>query len=279
MSASLAGFAAEPITPRGMVAFAYGSFTRVWVTQFLVALVAAVSVLWFFDQSCAPTVKKAIGNLTGSGQLSNGTLTWRSDATNADSSPKLLAEDRVLGIVLDLNHSGQIHCLSDVQVEFGRDTIQVSVLPGSADFPYPDNFIGKPIDLSREMLDPFWGAWLPEFEAMLLPAVLLSLFITWNVVATVYWLPVWMLGFIAGRGLGFLASWRLAAAVLLPGGLLLALAFFLYGLGYLNLVQFAFVVCAHVPLAWLYLAVSFFFLPRRPTKRQPGSKNPFAAET
>jgi hypothetical protein len=272
MSGSLAGFAAEPITPRGMVAFAYGTFTRLWLAQFLTAVLVAVSVLWFFDDSVAPTIEKAINNLAGNGEIVSGELVWHGE------SPKVLAEERVLALDIDLDHSDQIHCTSDVQVEFGRDSIRVfslpgSLIPGFLDFYYPDNPPPQSIPVSRENLDPLWGAWLPEIQAVLLATVTFSLLVLWTVLASIYWLPVWLFSFLAGRDLGLLASWRLAGASLLPGGLLLALAFFLYDFGVLDVVQFCFAVSAHLLLAWLYLFVSLLFLPRRAGKAT--GKNPF----
>ena len=90
----------------------------------------------------------------------------------------VLAEERVLGLDLDLGHTGQIHCTSDVQVEFGRDDIRVSSLPpGHVDFYYPYNPPGETIPVSREDLSPLWGAWLPEIQAVLLAAVLVTLLV------------------------------------------------------------------------------------------------------
>jgi hypothetical protein len=267
MSGSWASFAAEPITPRGMVAFAYGSLVHLLIAQFLIASLVAVSVLWFFDDSGAPTIEKAINNLGGNGEIIANQLVWHGE------SPKVLAEERVLALDIDLTHTNQVHCTSDIQVELGRGTIRISSLPGFVDFYYPDTPVGQTIPVSRDNLEPLWGAWLPEVKVVLLATVLFGLLALWTVLATVYWVPVWILSFLAGRDLGFLGSWRLGAAVLLPGGLLLALAFFLYDFAFVDLVQFCFLVCAHLLLGWLYLFVSLFFLSPRGVKTK--GKNPF----
>ena len=269
MKASLANFAAEPITPRGMAAFAYGTFTRLWVTQLVVGLLAGISVVWFFDDGCVPAIGKALGNLTGSGAIVSGELVWHGD------SPKVLAEERFLALDVDLNHSRQVHCTSDVQVEFGRDSIRVFILPGCVDFDYPYNPPGQTIPVSREDLEPLWGAWLPEIQALVLAGTWFGLVLWWNVAATVYCLPVWILGLVTFRSMGITHSWRLAGASQLPGGLLLALAFFLYDFGVLDMVQFGFVLAAQFLLGWLYLFISLFFLPSRGSKAT--AKNPFVA--
>jgi len=53
-------FAWEPLTPRGVAAFARAKLGRLLLVQFIVALVAAASVGWFFDDGCFPTITAAI---------------------------------------------------------------------------------------------------------------------------------------------------------------------------------------------------------------------------
>ena len=270
MSAPETSFAWEPITPRGVVAFAYGTARRLWIVQFLAAILVAVAVVWFFNDSCAPAIEKAIRNLSGTGEIHSGELAWQGD------SPVVLAEERVLAFDINLNHSGQIHCTSDVQIEFGRDSIRVFSLLGYADFYYPYYPENQVIPVSREDLEPLWGAWLAEIRAVIVAILLLGLMLVWNILATIYWLPVWLLSFFANRELGCLQSWRLGGAVLLPGALLLALAFFLYDFGVLDMVQFCFAVCAHLVLGWIYLFACLFFLPRPEAKA--ARENPFEPE-
>jgi len=272
MSGPDASFASEPITPRGVVAFAHARTGWLWLVQFLVAGVVAVAVLWFFNDLCAPAIAEAIRNLDGSGEIHSGELIWHGD------SPRVLAEERFLGFDLDLNHTGRIHCTSEVQVEFGRDFIRFFFnLPGYyADGYYPYNPPDEIIPVSREDLEPLWGAWLVEIQALLVAGVVAGLLLWWNVMATVFWLPVWLLGWLTNRDLGLLASWRLAGASCLPGGLLLALGIFGYDFGVLDLVQFGLVVGAHLLLGGLYLFAGLLFLPRRGVNA--GKKNPFGGK-
>ena len=81
-------FAWEPITPRGVAAFARANFSRLLLVQFIVALLAAVSVAWFLDDACFPTVLAAIQKLPTAGEIRSGKLDWRGD------SPQMLAEGR-----------------------------------------------------------------------------------------------------------------------------------------------------------------------------------------
>ena len=90
----------------------------------------------------------------------------------------------------------------------------------------------------------------------------LVLLLSWWLLATVYFLPAWLLGFFTNRDLNLRASWKLSGAALLPGALLMAAGVWLYGLGFLGLVSFGFLFAAHFVLGWTYLFLSQLFLPR-----------------
>jgi hypothetical protein len=267
MSGPEPSFTSEPITPRGVVGFAHASVLRLWFGQLVTALLVALALLWFFNDSCVPAVDQAIRHLAGSGEILSGELAWHGEA------PVVLAEERFLALVIDLNHTGAFHCTSDVQVEFGRDSIRVFSLLGYADFYYPYNPPNQTIPISREALEPLWGAWLPEIQGGLVVVVSAGLLVLWTALATIYWLPVWLVSYLAGRELGLLAAWRLAGASLLPCGLLLALGIFLFDFGVLDLVQISFVIGAHLLLGWIYLFVSLLFLPSHGSQKT--KKNPF----
>ena len=99
-----------------------------------------------------------------------------------------------------------------------------------------------------------------------------GLLLSWWLLATVYFLPVWLLGFFANRDLNFRASWKLSGAALLPGALLMAAGILLYDFGLLDLVSLGFVFAAHFALGWIYLFLSQLFLPRIP-EAQPKGKS------
>ena len=93
---------------------------------------------------------------------------------------------------------------------------------------------------------------------------------SWAVLATVYFLPVWLLGFLTNRDLNFRGSWKLSGAALLPGALLMTAGILLYDFGALDLVQFGFLFAAHLALAWIYLFFSQLFLPRMESEGAAG---------
>jgi hypothetical protein len=257
-------FAWEPLTPRGMAAFAHASFGRLLLVQIVIALIGAASVVWFLCDSFFPEIKMAIQNLPAVGEIRSAKLDWRGD------SPKLLAEGRFLALDVDLEHSSKINSTADVQIEFGKETIKSSALLGYTEIPYPP---GQVFSFNRMELEPLWGAWRVEILFIAAAITTIGLLAGWWVLATIYFLPVWLLGFFLNRNLDFRASWKLSGAALLPGALLIAAAILLYDFCAVTLVQFGFIFGAHFVLGWIYLFVSLLFVPGIPAASPKG--NPF----
>ena len=264
MNLVASAFAWEPLTPRGVAAFARAKLGRLLLVQFIVALLAAASAAWFLDDACFPTVLAAIQKLPAAGEIRSGKLDWRGD------SPQMLAEGKFLAFDVDTNHSGQIHSTADVQIEFGADSIRVISLLGYADFVYPTD---RARPFNRPELEPLWDAWAAEILFIAAAAMMLVLLLSWWLLATVYFLPAWLLGFFTNRDLNLRASWKLSGAAHLPGALLMAAGVLLYGFGVLGLVSFGFLFAAHFVLGWTYLFLSQLFLPR--TSDGPQKGNPF----
>jgi hypothetical protein len=257
-------FAWEPLTPRGVAAFARASFSRLLVVQLVIAVLAAASVVWLFDDGCFPAVSEAIQKLPGAGEIRSGRLDWR------PSSPQLLAEKKILAFDVDLEHSGQIHSTADVQIEFGAEGVRISSLLGYADLFYPPD--GR-WPFNRTELEPLWGAWAAEILFLAFIVVMPALLASWWLLATVYFLPARLLAFYANRDLNLRACWKLSGAAVLPGALLMAAGITCYGAGLLDLVSLGFIFAAHFVLGWIYLIVSQVFLPRISEGPQKG--NPF----
>src|ERR1035437_6936191 len=62
-------FAWEPLTPRGVAAFARARLSRLLLLQFVIASLAAAAVVWFLSDGCFPTVRVAIRNLPAAGKI------------------------------------------------------------------------------------------------------------------------------------------------------------------------------------------------------------------
>ncbi len=246
-------FAWEPLTPRGVAAFARASFERLFIVQAVFALLAAASVSWCLSDGIFPVIDAAIGQLPDAGSIHGGKLDWR------DDSPLMLAEGKILALSVDLNHGGTLRSPADVQLEFGRDDLAVFSLLGEADFDYPTGYV---FAANQTEARPAWGAWAPNLLGLAAIGTFFGLLLVWAILSTVYCLPVWLLCFFANRDLNFRASWRLAAAALMPGAALMSLALVFYECGGFGLVQLGFALGMHLVIGWIYLFVSPLFLNR-----------------
>jgi hypothetical protein len=257
----------QPLTPRGVAAFARASLKRLLLVQFVFAVLAAAAVAWLLSTGWFPTIRAAIHALPARGEIRSGRLDWAGD------SPQLLAEGNFLALVVDLNHRGQVRSPAHLQVEFGRNTVRLFSLFGYLECGYPR---GSSLALNRPALEPWWGAWEPPILWTTVAVTLAGLMVSWSLLATGYASAVWLIGFFANRALNPSASWKLAGAALMPGALLITAGILLYGLEVLDLVGFIAAVAAHFVTGWFYLLLSPFFAPRL-RSRAVAEDNPFAA--
>src|SRR5205809_700644 len=90
----------QPLTPRGVAAFARAPWWRLLLVQFLFAITVGAAAMWFLHTGWYPTIREAIRHLPDQSEIRAGRLAW----TNA--SPQLLAEGHFLALSVDLNHTG-----------------------------------------------------------------------------------------------------------------------------------------------------------------------------
>jgi hypothetical protein len=258
-------FAWEPITPRGVAAFARASFERLFIVQAVVALLAAAAVVWMLSDGIFPTIDAAIAELPDTGEIHSGRLDWR------DDSPVMLAEGKILAFSVDLEHGGALRSPADFQFEFGADSVRIFSLFGEAELKYPPGYI---VAANQTDARPAWGAWAPDILGLAAIGVFFGLLLTWALLATIYFVPVWLICLFTNRDLNFRSSWKLAGAALMPGALLLSLSLVLYdlGIGGFDVVQLCFAFGMHLVIGWIYLFISPMFLRRAlPAEK----KNPF----
>ncbi len=259
-------FAWEPLTLRGVAAFAGASLGRLALVQFVFALLAAASVVWFLHSAWFPTISEAVRQMPPEGEIRAGRLDWQGEPAQS------LAEGRFLGLAVDLQHEGSVRSPAQVQVEFGWDDVRVISLFGFVRWAYPKGWVAG---FNRGELEPMWGAWAPAILAVAAVLVTSGLMMSWAILATVYCLPAWLVGFYADREVSVRGSWRLAGAALMPGALLLTAAIFFYGLGVLDPVHLVVAGAAHLLMGWIYVIVSPLYLPRHTAAG--GQTNPFVA--
>jgi hypothetical protein len=235
------------------------------LVQFVFALIAAAAVVWFLDVAWFPTIRVGIRQLPTEGKITAGKLAWSGD------TPMRLAESRYLAVAVDLRHEGGARSPAHVQVEFGLSDIEIRSLLGYVPWPYPLTWNAP---FNREELEPWWGAWAPEILAVAAGGTIVGLMLIWAALATLYWLPTWLLGFFANRDLDFRGSLPLAGAGLMPGALFFSAVIILYGLGGLDPVQLMAATCTHLVIGWIFICLGVLALPRHP-EVGPIRKNPF----
>jgi hypothetical protein len=258
----------QPLTPRGVAAFARAPLRRLLLVQFLFALLAATALVWFLRTAWFPTVRAAVDRLPARGEMKSGKLFW------TDDSPQLLAEGHFLAFVVDTNHSGALRSPAQIQIEFGRDDIFFYSLAGYREWPYPADWN---FGFNRAELQPWWGAWEPPIQWIAFAGMLFWCLASWTLLATLYFLPVWLGAYFANRDLNLRRSWKLAGAALMPGALVMIAAILFYGFGVLDLVQLAAAVGVHLAASWVYLVWGVWASPSLVPGAAAARENPFAS--
>ena len=256
----------QPLTPRGVAAFAHARLGRLWLVQFAVLLLITGAVVWFLNARVCPVLSEAILHLPAEGEIRSGSLDWRGD------SPTLLAEGRFLSVAVDLDHAATRRSPAHLQLEFGREDCQVIMLLGSRSIPYPREAV---LAFGRRDLEPQWGAWRPDLLALAALAMACALVASWTLLATLYTLPVWALARVCRRDLGLAGAWRLAGAGLMPAALLMVAAIVAYGLGAMDVIGLGLAALVHFVVGWAFSAAAILALPRR-VGPETGPGNPFA---
>jgi hypothetical protein len=258
----------QPLTPRGVAAFAYAPLRRLLLVQFVFAVLVAGATVWFLDTAWFPTVRTAIRRLPAQGAIRSGRLNWPA------TSPQSLADGHFLAFTVDVKHSGAIRSPANLQVEFGQSDVRLISLFGRTDYAYPaGRWI---IAFNRTELEPWWGAWRPPILWMSAGAVMIGLLAGWAMGSTIYFLAVWLAGFFANRDLPAWNCWKLSGAALMPGALLLAAGIVLYGAGVLDVVQFLAFGITHVVTGWIYGAAAVVCSPKLASAIS-AKGNPFTA--
>jgi hypothetical protein len=256
----------EPLTPRGVAAFAGASLGRLVLVQFIVALLAGAAVVWLVATAWFPVVRSAIQQLPAEGLIRQGGLHWAGE-------PSLqLAENRFLGLAVDLYHSGQLGREAHLQIEFGKEDFRIYSLLGYQVIEYPPDWS---IPFNQPALEPWWGAWQPFMLVAVGVATVIGLMASWFLLATIYCGPVHVISLFVDHDLSWGQSWRLAGAALLPGALFLIAGIVGYGLGWMDVIQLGGIFGIHFIVAWIYLGIGPLFCPK-PGVVEKVKKNPFA---
>lgn len=262
----------QPITFRGVAAFAQARFGRLAAVQLAVAILSAASVVLLVQLGWNPSISEAIEQLPGRAEIRQGELQWN------DIAPRRLGRGLFVSFVVDPNDTGELGEAADVEWIFTRTELRIRSLFGYAHFSYPAHRI---IALTRQELKPWWGAWRPAVYAGIGLVCIIALLAIWWTLAALYAFPVRLIAFYADRDVTWMGAWRMAGAALLPGALFMDMAILAYAWNRLNLVQLLAASATHFLVGWIYVVAG----PTRLPASKAGSggalrpKNPFAAST
>ncbi len=256
----------QPLTFRGVAAFAHARIGRVCAVQLIVALAVAAAIGWFLHHAWFPRVLEAIRALPPTGVVEHRAL------STPLQSVEPLAADSFLSLSVRPDGGAGAGAASDLRIEFRRLDVQVCWLLGCRTFEYPAGYL---IQFNQPELESWWGAWRGTVIAAVAAGVILLLFVTWILLATAYAIPVWLAGFFQDRRLSPVGSWKLASAALLAPACFMAVGIVLYGLGLVDLLRLLLLWVLHLPAGWIYLAGAVARVPKKPDAAQLRARNPF----
>ncbi len=256
----------QPLTPRGVAAFANATFTRLFMVQLIFAALVAVAAIWFLRAAWFPVIAEAARQLPERGAIRGGELEF------GGPSPRRLAANARLAIAVDVAMSEPSGNAADIEVTFEKNGVAICGALGCGWHPYERRYI---IGFNRSEAEPAWGAWQWPITALAALATIISLLVMWWALALVYLPFVKLFAFFADRRVSWSGAWRVSAAGLLPGALIVATGLLLYALGPIDLFQFALLYLLHILAGLVFVMTSPFFLPTVAPFKQ--GKNPFGS--
>jgi hypothetical protein len=254
----------QPLTPRGVAAFATSTLTRLVLVQMVFALLTAAAVIGFLRFAWGPVIEEAIQRLPETGAIHQGELAF------AGASPIRLAENAHLAIVVDVSQTDSAGHTADIEVTFEKNRVAVCGALGCWRKPYDRRYT---ISFNRPEVAPAWGAWQWPAVALISLATVASLLAMWWCVALLYLPLVKSLAFFKDRAVTWRGAWRLSAAALLPGALIVTTGIVLYGLGAVDLFRLGLLYVLHIIAGLVFVVTSPSFLPPIPGAR--AGRNPF----
>lgn len=255
----------QPLTPRGVAAFAQARVGRLWLVQFLIAVLVAGTFVWFLTTAWFPLALEAIRQLPDAGAI----IERRLESPHESASP--LAENRFLSVFVNPHGVSNASTTSDLRLDFREREIIACSLFGCLALAYPAH---APLPFNRVELEPWWGAWESMILGLAALAVMAALWLTWQVLGALYAPAAWVLAYFNDRPLTLLGSWKLSSAALLPGALFTVLGIVAYGWGALDLPRFLLFWALHLFVGWYYIFTAVFMIPRAAALTGLG-KNPF----
>jgi len=253
-----------PVTPRAIAAsknFKTINFLAYWIFY---AVVCSLAITFVFERCVIASISRAINKLPQSGEIVSGKLNnWETNSNTA------LVEGKFISIYVNSSDEEDISDDADLQIVFARGELRLRSLLGWLTVKYSErlNF-----PLNYRQLWPVWGAYQTAVIAVVFLSSVVFLLLIWTFLAFSYSLLLIVFARILNRMTGGKSgAFKIAGSSLIPGALIMIFGLLTYSFGYIDLITLLIVFCSHIVMAWIYLLLSLFSLPKIPEDKE----NPF----
>jgi hypothetical protein len=251
-----------PTTFAGVAAIAARSPWSLLAWQLLVAALTSAVLVWGIHHTWEPAVRHAALALPNEAEVSDGVLRWHG------ADPLLLHQGSHLSIVVDSAGRRESGLASDVTLSIEQRGFAFNSLFGWLEFQYPQ----VRVPLGRNELSALLTAWIGPALLTVGVSLMMALLLAWSAMATLYSLVLGALAPLLRRRISLSAAWRLAAASLLPGALLMSAAVALYATRHLGWIGLLLALPGHLVVGWIYCSGGFLQVA---APRSAGDGNPF----
>lgn len=257
----------QPLTGKGLAAFAQASTGRLLLFQVGFVWLTALLLAWGLAVAWVPVVEKSLLALPDAGaEVRQGRLLWPAETQLLASSPHL-----ALAVVPEAEV--QLGQNGDVQVELHPVEFRFRGLLGQLRMTYPPTLV---LPLDRTGATAAWGAWrLPLLILVGLGVGIGLLMLGWFLAALyapVLALAAWLMR----RPLPLKGAWKLGLAALMPASLLIDLGLMVYARQWIGLPLLTALFGLHFPASWMAAFWGLLRLPRQTV--ETADSNPFGAE-
>lgn len=255
----------HPLTPRGIATYATADRIFFTFTLALFAIICSVAVCIMMKRCLIQPINAAVERLPQQGCIANGRLEWFTNETT------ILIETRSLSIHVNPTDEEPIADGADLQIVFAKDKLLLRSLLGWLAIPYPKMFY---FPLNLKELWTSWGA----YKNSIIPAVFVisvfSLLLVWWMLAWIYSIPVSLIANILKRKVDAVGVFRISVMSQMLAAGIMAAGIVFYAYARIDLTTLCIIFAIHLPFAWIYLAITPFFLPKIPDE----TYNPFKQE-
>ncbi|MGC8742936.1 MAG: hypothetical protein ACP5T0_03540 [Verrucomicrobiia bacterium] len=253
-----------PVTPRAIAAgknFQTINFIAYW---FFYSVVCSLAITFVFERCVISSISRAINKLPQSGEIVSGKLNnWETNSNTA------LVEGKFVSIYVNSSDQEDSSDNADLQIVFARDELRFRSLLGWLTVKYPEQL---DLPLNYKQLWPLWGAYQTAIIAAVFLSSVVFLILIWTFLAFAYSLLYIAFARVLKRMTGGKSgAFKIAGASLIPGALIMTFGLLTYSFGYIDLITLLIVFCSHILIAWIYLFLSLFSLPKIPEDKE----NPF----